>query len=260
MHLLLARRDVLAAGLLVADLDSAVKRWVVRGAQIADGLDARWDSLSFALRRDKSTLPESFEPRPLDGRVAARVREAANLAAARAAGVEPSRVRSLVERNSVLYAQVLPDGFGLETYCAFRAYNALIDGDRAKIFERYYGAKLLDIFDSDSVQGLLENVVEAGLADGCRIETRDDEDRVSATLYRPAELRARLLLENQSRRLQLAVLPDLATTLLRAYYRLRRDLDPQLEEYFLNPVYRTQFDPNDYTFALQIEIILASGD
>jgi len=76
----------------------------------------------------------------------------------------------------------------------------------------------------------------------------------SALLVSPPELKPRLLLETQARRLGLRVLPDIGASALRAYLTGCRTR-PVVEEYFVDDVYRTAFDQDDYT-TVQLEVLV----
>ena len=78
--------------------------------------------------------------------------------------------------------------------------------------------------------------------------------QLSAVLADPPELRPRLLLEGQARRLGLRVLPDVASSSLRAYL-VASGVRPTVEEYFVDDVYRTAFDKDDYS-SIQLEVLL----
>ena len=78
--------------------------------------------------------------------------------------------------------------------------------------------------------------------------------QLSALLADPPELRPRLLLEGQARRLGLRVLPDVASSSLRAYL-VASGVRPTVEEYFVDDVYRTAFDKDDYS-SIQLEVLL----
>lgn len=266
------RREAIQAltTLLVSDdLGTTVRRSVVRGAQLADSLDAQWEALSQTFRPNyNKNFPPQFPQRTLSVDFAQRVRNCADEAAAKAAGVDVAQVRDAILGVEKSYRGILPEGFAYETYAAFRVYNALLpSSDGAADFERRYGECLYSLFDPPpaelqiAVRVLCEQIIQVGLADGLIFATnvQDDENQdikqISATLYRPAELSARLLLEKQSGRLGFRILPDLATTLLRAYLCRLKFIDFSLEEYFLNPQYRVKFNPDDYT-ALQIEIAI----
>ena len=78
--------------------------------------------------------------------------------------------------------------------------------------------------------------------------------QLSALLVSPPELKPRLLLETQARRLSLRVLPDIGASALRAYLT-RCGARPVVEEYFVDEVYRTAFDQDEYT-TVQLEVLV----
>ena len=61
-------------------------------------------------------------------------------------------------------------------------------------------------------------------------------------------------LETQAKRLGLRVLPDATASALRAYL-LRCGARPVCEEYFVDDVYRTAFDKDDYS-TVQLEVLI----
>lgn len=261
----------------------SVRRSVVRGAQIVDELDARWDQLSYKLRRTK---PQMQRPtKPLDVAFAADVRAAADAAAAKLAKMDVNELRALVADERSIFRSVFDDDFALDTYSAFRVYNRLIDGAQ---FEKEYGKRLLDLFGGatvanvherpqtvvDEVTRLIKILEQRGLASSVTVDTPDLDElasrpwgdkaadpvdsaplQISATLYDPPELKARIVLETQSRRLKLSFLPDVSTTVLRAYLAQCCDAPLTIETYFVDTEYRTAFDKDNYN-ALQLEILL----
>ena len=78
--------------------------------------------------------------------------------------------------------------------------------------------------------------------------------QLSAKLIDAAELPPRLMLETQAKRLGLRVLPDATASALRAYL-LRCGARPVCEEYFVDDVYRTAFDKDDYS-TVQLEVLI----
>ena len=78
--------------------------------------------------------------------------------------------------------------------------------------------------------------------------------QLSAKLVDAAELPPRLMLETQAKRLGLRVLPDATASALRAYL-LRCGARPVCEEYFVDDVYRTAFDKDDYS-TVQLEVLI----
>ena len=78
--------------------------------------------------------------------------------------------------------------------------------------------------------------------------------QLSAKLIDAAELPPRLMLETQAKRLGLRVLPDATASALRAYL-LRCGARPVCEEYFVDDVYRTAFDQDDYS-TVQLEVLI----
>ena len=78
--------------------------------------------------------------------------------------------------------------------------------------------------------------------------------QLSARLIDAAELPPRLMLETQAKRLGLRVLPDATASALRAYL-LRCGARPVCEEYFVDDVYRTAFDKDDYS-TVQLEVLI----
>jgi hypothetical protein len=78
--------------------------------------------------------------------------------------------------------------------------------------------------------------------------------QLSAKLVDAAELPPRLMLETQAKRLGLRVLPDATASAIRAYL-LRCGARPVCEEYFVDDVYRTAFDKDDYS-TVQLEVLI----
>ena len=308
-----------ARGVAKAVTESAigvdVRRKVVRGAQLADALDARWDQLSFLVNPNKVAAPPPRPPPPpVDAAFAAAMRGCGDEACAAAAGASLAAVAAEVDAAKETYRSVWeakypgctrqpvsdPTAFGFSTYCAFRAYNALLPtDDRAARFEARYGASLVDALVAAGrvrrptaaahaspaaldacLKGcgdVLRAVEAQGLCASLRLTPPDAEDladlarypgwgdanaparpapqvQLSALLADPPELRPRLLLEGQARRLKLRVLPDVASSALRAYL-LRCGVRPICEEYFVDDVYRTAFDKDDYS-SIQLEVVL----
>eukprot|EP00633_Aureoumbra_lagunensis_P005229 CAMPEP_0197316312 /NCGR_PEP_ID=MMETSP0891-20130614/42179_1 /TAXON_ID=44058 ORGANISM="Aureoumbra lagunensis, Strain CCMP1510" /NCGR_SAMPLE_ID=MMETSP0891 /ASSEMBLY_ACC=CAM_ASM_000534 /LENGTH=325 /DNA_ID=CAMNT_0042805717 /DNA_START=83 /DNA_END=1060 /DNA_ORIENTATION=+ len=274
-----------------SDLGVAIRRRIVRGAQLADALDARWDAFSFYLRKKE---PKQNVPTPifLDEQFAFHVRQAANAAAAATCNETLDEIYRSIDEAKRYYAPVFHVSqdtlsdianrtvFALETYAAFRVYNTL--GVKPDSFEADYGKRLLNFLmpnkistsisstaaAADGAERILLTLVNVGYAANLdfrrrlvtdEFDTEDysvDYDQISITLTAPAELKARLKLETQARRLKLQLLPDLATTLLRAFFiqRCNRS-NVKLEEYFVDNEYRTAFDSDQYT-DLQLEVLL----
>ena len=78
--------------------------------------------------------------------------------------------------------------------------------------------------------------------------------QLSAKLVDAVELPPRLMLETQAKRLGLRVLPDATASAIRAYL-LRCGARPVCEEYFVDDVYRTAFDKDDYS-TVQLEVLI----
>lgn len=291
------KKSAVAKAVTESKLGVDVRRRVVRGAQLADALDARWDQLSFLVNTNKAAAAR----RCGDGACAAA-------ATATAADVKREVAAARATYESVWEAKYPgcaakplsdPAALGFDVYCAFRAYNALLpDAGAAAAFEAAYGSKLLDELLAGgnvrapraahaSPQGLesclrgcgdvLAALQRKGFCAALSVTLPDGDDlaelrgfagwgdanagdrpapqlQLSAVLADPPELRPRLLLEGQARRLGLRVLPDVASSSLRAYL-VASGVRPTVEEYFVDDVYRTAFDKDDYS-SIQLEVLL----
>lgn len=290
------KKSAVAKAVTESKLGVDVRRRVVRGAQLADALDARWDQLSFLVNTNKAAARRCG-----DGACAAA-------ATATAADVKREVAAARATYESVWEAKYPgcaakplsdPAALGFDVYCAFRAYNALLpDAGAAAAFEAAYGSKLLDELLAGgnvrapraahaSPQGLesclrgcgdvLAALQRKGFCAALSVTLPDGDDlaelrgfagwgdanagdrpapqlQLSAVLADPPELRPRLLLEGQARRLGLRVLPDVASSSLRAYL-VASGVRPTVEEYFVDDVYRTAFDKDDYS-SIQLEVLL----
>lgn len=264
------KKSAVAKAVTESKLGVDVRRRVVRGAQLADALDARWDQLSFLVNTNKAAARATYE----------------SVWEAKYPGCAAKPLSD-------------PAALGFDVYCAFRAYNALLpDAGAAAAFEAAYGSKLLDELLAGgnvrapraahaSPQGLesclrgcgdvLAALQRKGFCAALSVTLPDGDDlaelrgfagwgdanagdrpapqlQLSAVLADPPELRPRLLLEGQARRLGLRVLPDVASSSLRAYL-VASGVRPTVEEYFVDDVYRTAFDKDDYS-SIQLEVLL----
>ena len=70
--------DDAQAAVTRSPLGVAIRREVVKSAQLADALDARWDALSVATRRKSEAASAPTPAPPLDARFADAVRAAAD--------------------------------------------------------------------------------------------------------------------------------------------------------------------------------------
>ena len=77
----------------------------------------------------------------------------------------------------------------------------------------------------------------------------------SLTLAEPADLPAKLLLETQARRLGLGLLPGVAVAAVGALAR-EVGVPARIEEYYVDTVYRTAFEKDDYT-DVQLELLFS---
>ena len=308
------KKSAVAKAVTESKLGVDVRRRVVRGAQLADALDARWDQLSFLVNANKAAAPPPRPPPPpVDAAFAAAARRCGDDACAAAARATAADVTREVAAARATYESVWeakypgcaakplgdPAALGFDVYCSFRAYNALLpDAGAAAAFEAAYGSKLLDELLAGgnvrapraahaSPQGLesclrgcgdvLAALQRKGFCAALSVTLPDSDDlaelrgfagwgdanagdrpapqlQLSALLADPPELRPRLLLEGQARRLGLRVLPDVASSSLRAYL-VASGVRPTVEEYFVDDVYRTAFDKDDYS-SIQLEVLL----
>ena len=74
----------------------------------------------------------------------------------------------------------------------------------------------------------------------------------TVTLASPADLPAKLLLETQARRLELGLLPGVGVAVCRAL-AAGVGAPVRVEEYYVDRVYRTAYDRDDYT-DVQLEL------
>ena len=137
-----------------------VRRAVVRGAQLFDAQDARWDQLSFAVNRNRAAAPPRPPPAAVDPALAAALARGGDAACAAAARVSPAAVAAEAAAARATFAPVFeakypgaaaassaaesPGAFAFDVYCRFRAYNALLASpEAASAFEADYGARLV---------------------------------------------------------------------------------------------------------------------
>lgn len=297
-----AVRGPVARTVQTSKLGVAVRRAVVKSAQFDDAMDARWDALSYNLRPKVAPPAPRPPPKPVDRAFAEAARRCGVDACCAAARVSPRAVEEAIAAGRETYASLWETranaAFGLETYAAFRAFNAFLKDDAAAArFESTLGTALLDgpyaavrpsrpahksQRDLESaIAGcvdLLELSKAANLCGQLEVSPPDAEDLVdlaaraawgdeskdvanpspqlqlSAKLVDAAELPPRLMLETQAKRLGLRVLPDATASALRAYL-IRCGARPVCEEYFVDDVYRTAFDKDDYS-TVQLEVLI----
>ncbi len=163
-----------------SDLGISVRRSVVKGAQMMDSIDGKWERFSDdnglgSARKRQPPFPKPLEVPPLkpfNSNLARSIINASDDAFIKSFDVSPQDLREKIDKTRSLVAPVFQisserDEFNFESYVHFRSYNELLKNaklgasslnDIRSNFERLLGQSMIDYLPPDTSDDPIDQV------------------------------------------------------------------------------------------------------